>query len=403
MKRKILLKTIVVSLALITALGFSSFSDEADDIYLYGPAAMSHESSTISAADLENVVPDSSFDELRGSGLLKKSDISAISQIVVAESSAAAIMPTAASVYVGYPVNAPTPLVAEASAFPQATTTTGQVYNSTGLDTNLSNFTQRTFASTKVQDTSAPSYALININTKEIYATKEPNAKYNPSGLTNLMTAYIATRYLSMDTVLHVNASAVRGLDKDASIAALHAGDTITLRDAIASMFVKGCVDSSNVVAENVSGNITDFVKLMNTTATSLGLTNTNFVDPSGIGNNESTALDMSIIMAKVCENPELVELLKLYQYKLPKASKRGELILYSKNTQLNKENSTYNADVLASRLAYSSSSKYCISSLMNHNNNYVIAVVLKAEGTQFSATKKLFDFAKLVLTGNAK
>ena len=93
----------------------------------------------------------------------------------------------------------------------------------------------------------------------------------------------------------------------------------------------------------------------MNTTAVELGLTNTKFVDPSGIGENESTALDMAIIMAKVCENPELVELLTLTQYKLPKTQKRDQLILYSRNTMLNKDNATYNADVKASRLAYAS------------------------------------------------
>ena len=134
----------------------------------------------------------------------------------------------------------------------------------------------------------------------------------------------------------------------------------------------------------------------MNVTAASLGLSNTKFVDPSGIGKNESTALDMAIIMAKVCENPELVQLLNLFEYELPAVSKRGKLHIWSKNTQLNKGNATYNADVSASRLGYTSASKWCVASMMNYNNNNVIAVVLKAEGTQFGDTKKLLEFGKV-------
>ena len=203
-----------------------------------------------------------------------------------------------------------------------------------------------------------------------------------------------------MNSALTVNQSALRGIDKDAAIAALYAGDTITLKDALASMFVKGCVDSANVVAENVAGSIDQFVTQMNQTATSLGLTNTKFVDPSGINsNNESTAFDMAIIMAKVCENQELLNLLGLAEYKLPAAKKRGELILYSRNMQLSSNSSNYNADVSASRMGYTTKSKMCIASMMKYTNCHVVAVILKAEGTQFSDTKKVLEFGKIATT----
>ena len=260
----------------------------------------------------------------------------------------------------------------------------------------LQNLTIKTLTSSIAANTSSPTYALINATKRHIYATKDQDKKYNPSGLTNLMTAYIATKYLTMDAELTVKSSALRNIDKDASIAALSAGDKIKLRDAIASMFVKGCVDSANVVAETISGNITDFVALMNKTSEELGLTNTHFVDPSGISNdNTTTAIEMAVIMGKVCENPQLVELLSLYQYVLPATATREKLIIYGRNTQLNKDASSYNADIKASRLAYTSNSKFCIASMMEHSGNQIIAVVLKAEGTQFSDTKKILEFGK--------
>lgn len=264
---------------------------------------------------------------------------------------------------------------------------------------NYSTITTKNIIAEKPKNINAPSFALINASTNQIYDTKNTTEKFDPSGLTNLMTAYIASQYLKMDQVLNVNATAVGGLDKDASIVALRAGDKITVKDALVSMMVKGAVDAANVIAESVAGSKASFVALMNTTAASLGLQNTKFVDPAGINEgNESTALEMAVIMAKVCEVPELVEYMGITQYTLPATQKREKLIIYNRNTQLTKEAATYNADVAASRLAHTSKAKFCIASMMNQNNNKIIAVVLKAEGTQFSDTKKLFEFAKVAV-----
>lgn len=395
MKNKNYIKLNILSIILVLVFVFNSFAD--DLLEQLGPAAIEKQLATISKEDLANVISDDDFNDKMGTGRLTNANINLIRQIVLAETTTAndIVAPTAPSEYNATQVDVPTAIVAPTENFVPSPEELITSYNMNVI--NLNNFTVKTITNAKVQDTQAPTYALINASTKEIYATKDQNTKYNPSGLTNLMTAYIASEHLALNTVLKVNASAVKGIDKDASIAALRAGDTITLKDAIASMFIKGCVDSSNVVAESVAGSIDNFVTLMNETATSFGLTNTKFVDPSGIGENETTALDMSIIMAKVCEKPELLELLKLYQYTLPAVSKRGQLIIYSRNTQLNKENATYNANVAASRLAHTSKAKFCIASLMQQNNQNYIAVVLKSEGQQFAATKKLFEFAKTV------
>ena len=386
-----LLKLNILVLVIVMAFSANTFADEPlSSTELYGPAAFEQATSTVTFDANTNVLSDYDFNQINGTGQITSGDIAAIKQIVIAEPQASTPTQNVAT-----PVASP---VAQVTQQPAAPLTGAAAYSagvSIANNINLSNFTTKTINSAKVQNTSAPTYALINANTRHIYATRDTNTKYNPSGLTNLMTAYIATQYLKMDSILTVNKSAIRGLDKDASIAALDGGDTITLKDALASMFLKGCVDSANVVAENVSNSISEFVNLMNVTATSLGLTNTVFVDPSGIGKNESTALDMAIIMAKVCENPELVQLLSLHEYELPAVKRRGILHIWSKNTQLNKDNATYNADVAASRLAFTSASKWCIASMMNYNNNNVIAVVLKAEGTQFGDTKKLLEFGK--------
>lgn len=278
-------------------------------------------------------------------------------------------------------------------------TVSESIMSSTG-EMGLPNFAEFK-SSAKLANISAPSYALINVTTGHIYAKKDDSTKYDPAGLVNLMTAYIAASRFSMTDNLSVSSTAVSGIDKDAAIAGLTNGDTITLKDAIGSMFVKGCVDSANVIAESVSSTKDAFVTLMNETAKTLGLSNTTFVNPSGLSssNQLSTALDMAILMSKVCENNDLIDLMKQTVYKLPAARKRKSLILYGKNTQLTSGSSSYNPDVTCSRMGYNSKSMYCIASLMQHQGCNIIAVVLKAQGTQFGDTKKLFEYAKTACT----
>ena len=136
------------------------------------------------------------------------------------------------------------------------TPTTNDIANSaitstTALPTgvNYSTMTTKNIITEKPKNINAPTYALINASTNQIYDTKNTTEKYDPSGLTNLMTAYIASQYLKMDQVLTVKATAVGGLDKDASIIALRAGDKILVKDALVSMMVKGAVDAANVIA----------------------------------------------------------------------------------------------------------------------------------------------------------
>lgn len=251
--------------------------------------------------------------------------------------------------------------------------------------------------SVPVPQVSAPAFIVMNATTKQIYAGKDFDKKYEPAGLANLMTAYLGSVHKQYSDMLSVSLKAAK-VDKDASIAGLDKGDTISLNDAIASMFVKSCADSANVIAENVSGDIDTFIELMNETAKTMGCTNTNFVNTSGLNNDAqlTTAYDMGLIMDYVTAKPELVKLMSLSTYTLPAAKRRDKLILYSRNTMLSKDSPNYNADVTCSRMGYTSKTGYTMASMCNYKGNRLIVVILKETGSHFENTKKLIDFAKL-------
>ena len=240
---------------------------------------------------------------------------------------------------------------------------------------------------------------VVNSNTGEVYYSKNPFALHHPASLVNLMTGYLLITYKNLNDVLSVSASAVTGLESGATVAGLRAGDVITVKDALGAMFVKGCCDVANVVAENVGGSVQNFVAMMNQTAKDMGCINTVFANPSGLNNASqvTTVYDMTLIMDKVAANPVLAEFMRLQAYTLPATTSRGALTLYSKNSLLLPSSSVYYSGLEASRMGYTSVARYTLASSTNFNGQRLIAVVLKSNGTQFSDSKKLLNFAKTV------
>ena len=270
-------------------------------------------------------------------------------------------------------------------------------FYSMGTGDTMTAYVANNNIATAKPNVSAPSAIVVNATTKEIYYFKDPFTGYNPAGLANLMTAYLLLQYKQLTDVLVVSARAVNNLEEGATTAGLRAGDTITVSDAIAAMFIKSCCDVSNCVAENVGGSIENFVAMMNQTAKAIGMVSTNFTNPSGLNNDlqKISSYDMAILLDKVTDNPSLAYLMTLNAYTLPATLHRGPLLLTTKNSLIIPGSSRHYAGIAGSRMGYTSKALYTMASYIIHNGQKLIAIDMKANGTQFSDTTKMLDFAK--------
>ena len=244
----------------------------------------------------------------------------------------------------------------------------------------------------------APAALVVNATTRQIYFSKGGLNPYHPAALTNLVTASILLSYKRLDDVLAVSQTAVTGLESGASTAGLKAGDVITVRDALGAMFVRSCCDVANVVAENVAGSIPNFVALMNQTVKNWGCVATNFANPTGLNNTAqvTTTYDAAIIMDKVSSDPTLKLMLQQQSYVLPATAHRGTKTLTTTNQLLIPGNKNHYAGISASKMGYTSKAKYTIASELDYNGQRIVAVVLSANGSQFTDSTKLLNFAKV-------
>lgn len=271
------------------------------------------------------------------------------------------------------------------------------VNTNNNIDTNVTIYTANTNITTPMPTVSAPSAIVVNATTKQIYYFKDPFTGYNPAGLANLMTMYLLLQHKQLTDVLSVSSRAVNNLEDGASTAGLKAGDVITVSDAITAMCIKSCCDVANCVAENVGGSIENFVAMMNQTAKSFGCVSTNFTNPSGLNSDQQiiSSYDMAIIFDKVTDNPQLLYLMALTAYNLPATQHRGPLLLTTKNSLIVPGSSRHYEGISASRMGYTSKALYTMTGSTIYNGQKLIAVVMRANGTQFNDITKMLDFAK--------
>jgi len=147
---------------------------------------------------------------------------------------------------------------------------------------------------------SASSFLLIDHTSGKVLAEKAPDARLEPASLTKMMTAYIVASELKRGSItmqepviISAEAQAMPG-----SRMFVEAGKTVTVADLLRGLIIQSGNDASVALAEHIAASEQGFVSMMNRMADSLGMTNTNFMNSSGLPDPEhyTSANDLAII-----------------------------------------------------------------------------------------------------------
>ena len=153
-------------------------------------------------------------------------------------------------------------------------------------------------------------YAAVTIEAQTGIALYSKNADIRRpmASTTKIMTALVALEEKPLDSVFVVSASAAA---VDGSQMGLAEGEKITLRDLLYMLMLKSANDAAEVIAENVGGSIEGFAALMNARAEKIGLSDTHFVNPHGLpdDNHYTTARELALIAREALENKNFAEL----------------------------------------------------------------------------------------------
>jgi D-alanyl-D-alanine carboxypeptidase len=147
-----------------------------------------------------------------------------------------------------------------------------------------------------------PPYAdiMIDDNSGQILHETDPDGTRHPASLTKVMTLYllfgeIESGRIKLDYDLAVSA---RAASQNPTKLGLRAGQTIKVEDAIKGLVTKSANDAAVVVAEALGGSEEEFAQTMTRKARALGMSNTTYVNASGLPADEqiTTARDQALL-----------------------------------------------------------------------------------------------------------
>ncbi len=245
---------------------------------------------------------------------------------------------------------------------------------------------------------------LYELNTDTVLLEQDADARLYPASTTKLMTALVAMEYGNPEDIITVPAAAVDGLFELGSASYLLAGEEISFMDLMEYMLIASGNDAANAMAIHISGSISAFADLMNNRAQELGCTNTHFVNPHGLHDEEhyTSARDLLRIAKAAMENPTIAEIVAKDEVVLPITNKHPQTTTkYTTNYLISRKSTReyYYEGAIGIKTGTTTPAGLCLVAACVKGDYTYYTVVLGAEKgengerNQFIETAKLFDY----------
>lgn len=242
-----------------------------------------------------------------------------------------------------------------------------------------------------------------NIDTHQVLYSQNLFEKLYPASTTKILTAYIILKNCDLNATVTVSHDAANP-GHSSSVCGLKEGDVITVQDLLYGLLLESGNDAAIALAEYCSGSVEEFAKLMNSTAKSFGATNSSFVNPSGLPdeNHYTTIYDMYLIFSNAISLESFVAIISSQTHDVAYTNAQGAAVSKTfKNTcgyLTGAYTSPENVTVTGGKTGTTGEAGYCLVLLsQNAKNERIISIVYKADGK-----KDLYSFMNEILSGFA-
>ena len=157
---------------------------------------------------------------------------------------------------------------------------------------------------------------LFDVNNSAVLYANNIHQQMNPASLTKVMTAICALKYGNLDDTV-ICSENITKLESGASTCGLKPGDRLTLEDALYCLLLPSANDAAIAIAEHISGSVEEFSNLMNKEASLIGATNSHFMNPHGLTQEDhyTTVYDMYLITNEAIHFPKFLEIIQTQKY----------------------------------------------------------------------------------------
>lgn len=149
------------------------------------------------------------------------------------------------------------------------------------------------------------SYVVMDQDSLRILSSSNENSSFLIASTTKILTSMVVINNVSLDDIVKIDENVLKSYGSGIYI---EVGEEISVEDLLYGLMLRSGNDAAIALACYVGGSIEGFSILMNELAHSIGMTSSNFINPSGLednyGNgNTSTAKDMAILMSYAMKN----------------------------------------------------------------------------------------------------
>ncbi|XKE44054.1 D-alanyl-D-alanine carboxypeptidase [Halomonas organivorans] len=235
----------------------------------------------------------------------------------------------------------------------------------------------------------ASSWILMDAHSGRVLAQHNPDERLPPASLTKLMTAYLVERELNSgniapDDLVPVSEKAWR---TGGSKMFIEVGEQVPVSELLRGIVIVSGNDASAAMAEYLAGGTGPFADIMNQHAARLGMTNTHFVNPTGLPdeNHYSTARDLALLSRHIIQ--DYPEHYRIYEQKH---------FTYAGIEQPNRNRLLWrDASVDGLKTGWTEDAGYCLVASAERDDMRLISVVMGtgSEEARAQETQKLLSY----------
>lgn len=237
------------------------------------------------------------------------------------------------------------------------------------------------FASIK-SNINARCAVVMDATNRTILYEKNAHLQVPIASTTKILTALIAINYGDIDRKCTISkgAASMRG-----STVGYKAGEIVTLRELLYGLMLKSGNDAAVAIAECISGDLSNFMNVMNEYALSIGLTDSRFVTPHGLDTSDQycTAYDLAILTSVAKENKVFNEIVAT------KSLDQVNTKFSRSYTNINKMLWQLDAST-GVKTGYTGGAGKCLVTTVVHDNREFIIIVLNSN-ERWKVTKELY------------
>ena len=247
----------------------------------------------------------------------------------------------------------------------------------------------------------AEAAALFDTTTGEVVYAKNVHERLYPASTTKILTALVALENGNLNDIVEITPDCLK-LESGASKCGFAVGDKPTLSQVLNGFLIYSGNDAGVAIANHISGSVEEFAKLMNEKAKSLGATNSHFVNPHGLHdeNHYTTAYDLYLIFNEAIKNKEFKNIIGKTTYTASFPGSNGEIkeITWTNTNRYFKgtAKTPANMNIIGSKTGTTNEAGACLVLLSENasNNKPYISIILKSSdaGTMYVEMNELLN-----------